>query len=58
MSWPLWASNFVLQRATGPLSSVMDWSNVGTNGVTVTPTGNTATLPLSATNTYYRLIQQ
>jgi hypothetical protein len=58
LSWPVWAGNFVLQEASGPLSSNMKWSNVGTNAVTTTGTANVATLPVGAASTFYRLLQQ
>ncbi len=50
-SWPLWGTNFVLQQASGPLSSSMTWSNVATNAAT-------ATLPLGQASMFYRLILQ
>jgi len=57
LSWPLWASNFVLLEASGQLSPGMSWSSPGTNPV-ATANANVVTLPLGATNTFYRLRQQ
>lgn len=28
LSWPLWASNYVLQQAAGPLDASLNWTNV------------------------------
>jgi hypothetical protein len=57
LSWPLWASNFVLEQASGQLARGMSWSSVGTTR-TATTNANVVTLPLSATNMFYRLLQQ
>ncbi len=57
LSWPLWASNFILQQASGQLSPGMTWSSVGTTPAAAT-NANTVTLPLSATNKFYRLHRQ
>jgi len=57
LSWPLWASNFILQQASGQLSPGMTWSSVGTTPAAAT-NANTVTLPLSTTNRFYRLRQQ
>ncbi|MGA2660189.1 MAG: LamG-like jellyroll fold domain-containing protein [Verrucomicrobiota bacterium] len=57
LSWPLWASNFVLQEASGRLSPGMNWSGLGTTPAQTT-NANVLTLPLSPTNKFYRLRQQ
>ena len=57
LSWPLWATNFVLERASGQLSPGRNWSSLGT-APGVTANANVFTLPLSATNTFYRLRQR
>jgi len=57
LSWPLWASNFILQQASGQLSPGMTWSSVGTTPAAAT-NANTVTLPLSTTNRFYRLRRQ
>jgi hypothetical protein len=57
LSWPLWATNFVLEEASGQLSPGMSWSSVGATPAATT-TANVVTLPLSATNKFYRLRQQ
>ncbi len=58
LSWPVWASNFILEQAAGPLASSMSWSNVATNTITTSATANTATLPVGNAGMFYRLIQQ
>jgi len=57
LSWPLWASNFVLQQASGDLSPGMNWSSLGLTPA-VTTNANVVTLPLSSTNKFYRLLQK
>jgi hypothetical protein len=57
LAWPLWATNFGLQAAEGGLSPAVPWAKL-----TAVPilTGNETivTLPLAATNRFYRLYQQ
>ena len=55
LSWPRWATNFVLEQASGQLSPSMAWSSLA---VTPVATANVLTLPLSTTNKFYRLRQQ
>ena len=57
LAWPLWATNFGLQAAEGGLPPAAGWTNV--NSVpTLTTNEAIATLPLPATNAFYRLHQQ
>jgi hypothetical protein len=57
LSWPLWATNFVLQQASGRLSPSLSWSALGTTPTAATD-ANVVTLPLSNTNMFYRLHQR
>jgi hypothetical protein len=57
LSWPLWATNFVLQQASGNLSSTANWSSLAVTPA-ATAAANMVTLPLSTTNMFYRLRQQ
>ena len=57
LSWPRWATNFVIEEASGQLSPGMSWSRLGA-APTATTTANAVTLPLSTTNKFYRLRQQ
>ena len=57
LAWPLWATNFGLQAAEGGLPPAAGWTNV--NSVpNLTTNEAIATLPLPATNAFYRLHQQ
>jgi hypothetical protein len=56
LSWPQWASNFVLQQASEPLGQG-GWTNLEVNVVT-SDGGYVATLPLEAGARFYRLHQQ
>ncbi len=57
LSWPLWAANFELQEASGPLSPAMTWSSAA---VTLTAAAGTYTASLApgSTNKFYRLRQK
>jgi len=57
LSWPLWATNFVLEQASGQLSSGTTWASLGATPAATT-TANVVTLPLSTTNKFYRLRQR
>jgi hypothetical protein len=57
LSWPLWATHFLLQQADGQWSSRMTWSNVET-APTATSDAYRVTLPLGAANRFFRLLQQ
>jgi hypothetical protein len=57
LSWPLWASNFILQEASGDLSPGMNWSSPGVTPAATT-NANVVTLPLSSTTKFYRLRRQ
>jgi hypothetical protein len=57
LSWPLWASNFVLQQVTGRLSPAMSWSSLATAPAQTT-NATVLALPPSTTNRFYRLRQQ
>jgi len=54
LSWPPWATNFNLQEAVGALRPANSWTNLP---VTVLASNgqNVVTLPISRTNTFYRL---
>jgi hypothetical protein len=55
LSWPLWASNFLLQYASGGTPPLVPWSN---SPATVSATSsNFVTLPLTNTAEFYRLDQ-
>jgi len=54
LSWPLWATNFVLQEADGTLLPPLTWSNVPA-GLTITNNVAVVTLPISGTTKFYRL---
>jgi hypothetical protein len=54
LSWPLWATNFVLESFGAPLTPSVVWTNVPAS-VTSTPTNQTVTLPLDAGPKFYRL---
>jgi len=54
LSWPLWASNFQLQAASGALRSPLVWTNVpGAAGISNSQ--NVITLPRSSRPNFYRL---
>jgi hypothetical protein len=54
LSWPLWATNYTLQHAIGPLGSSLNWTNV--EGSVTTGDGvNSLTLPLGGGASFYRL---
>jgi hypothetical protein len=55
LSWPLWASNFLLQSASGGTPPLVPWSNSPAS-VTAT-TSNFVTLPLTNTVEFFRLDQ-
>ncbi|HEY5909474.1 MAG TPA: LamG-like jellyroll fold domain-containing protein [Verrucomicrobiae bacterium] len=57
LSWPSWATNFVLQGTEGPLMVASQWTNL-TVPFGVTNNLKTVTLPLSDGTRYYRLGQQ
>ena len=57
LSWPRWATNFVLEEASGQLSPSLTWSRLGP-APAATTTANVVTLPLSTTNRFYRLRQR
>jgi hypothetical protein len=56
LTWPSWATNFVLQQRDGDISAV-DWTN---SSATVTTTGNqsSTTVPIEASTRFYRLLKQ
>jgi hypothetical protein len=54
LSWPLWATNFVLQEADGTLMPSLNWSNVAV-AFSVTNDAAIVTLPISGTTKFYRL---
>jgi len=54
LSWPLWATNFRLQEATGPLLPSLNWTNVPVTFV-ISNSEAVVTQPLSATTKFYRL---
>jgi hypothetical protein len=54
LSWPLWATNFVLQEADGTLMPSLTWSNVPA-AFSVTNNAAVVTLPISGTTKFYRL---
>ncbi len=51
LAWPLWATNFTVQEASGDLSA---WSNLSVS-VDVTNGNNTVVLPITNTASFYRL---
>jgi hypothetical protein len=54
LSWPLWASNFFLQQASGALRSPIVWTNLSaTPGIS--NSANVVTLPRSNGAGFYRL---
>jgi hypothetical protein len=54
LSWPLWASNFTLQEAQGPLPISGSWTNPPVS-VGISNGQNEVNLPLGPTTKYYRL---
>jgi len=56
LSWPLWATNFNLQEAAGALRRANSWTNLPAT-VLASNGQNVVTLPISKTNTFYRLYQ-
>jgi hypothetical protein len=54
LAWPLWASNFTVQEASGKIVAPISWTNLpnvpfNSNGE------STVVLPWNRTNKYYRL---
>jgi Concanavalin A-like lectin/glucanases superfamily/Immunoglobulin I-set domain/Cohesin domain len=56
LTWPAWATNFVVQTAGTPNSVPALWTNLVTL-VTLTNGLQQATIPASATEQYYRLLE-
>jgi hypothetical protein len=56
LSWPSWASNFVLQENGAGLNSTGSWSTV-TGTVDTTNQQSTITLPVNGTTKFYRLMK-
>jgi hypothetical protein len=54
LSWPLWASNFVLQQASDVRPAAAAWSNLPAS-VIITNGEYVVALPLSAPSKLYRL---
>jgi hypothetical protein len=54
LSWPVWATNFVLQEADGTLLPSLTWSNVPTP-LTITNNEAVVTLPVNGAVRFYRL---
>jgi hypothetical protein len=54
LSWPLWATNFVLQEADGTLLPSLTWSNVPA-ALTITNNEALVSLPITGTTKFYRL---
>jgi tellurite resistance-related uncharacterized protein len=57
LAWPLWATNFGLQAAQGGFQPTVPWTNL-VAVPTLTSNQAMVTLPLAATNLFYRLRQQ
>ena len=57
LSWPSWATNFVLQQSDGGLSSGANWTN-SSAAVTTTTNERSVTVPLESTARFYRLLKQ
>jgi hypothetical protein len=57
LSWPSWATNFVLQQRNGGLSTAANWTN---SSVPVTTTANqsSVTVPVEGNTKFYRLLRQ
>jgi hypothetical protein len=56
LAWPLWATNFGLQAAAGGLPPAVPWTNLTAVPI-LTSNETILTLPLAATNIFYRLHQ-
>ena len=56
LSWPLWATNFVLQQSGSGLSPSATWTNPPVT-VGVSNNERVVTLPLDGTMKYFRLYQ-
>jgi hypothetical protein len=54
LSWPLWATNFVLQTVSGTLNATTVWTNLPV-AATVTNDCHQAVLPLTDAPRFYRL---
>jgi hypothetical protein len=54
LSWPLWATNFVLQQAEGSWTSPTNWTQLEI-GIGTAADENTVTMPLSDGVRFYRL---
>ncbi len=54
LSWPLWATNFVLQQAEGSWTSPTNWTQLEI-GIGTTADENVVTMPLSDGVRFYRL---
>src|SRR5439155_14116345 len=56
LSWPSWATNYVLQQSDGGLSSAANWTN---SSATVTTTTNASSVyvPIEASTRFYRLLR-
>jgi hypothetical protein len=55
LSWPLWASNFVLKAASGIPTNSSGWSTFGAP-VTTTEQGNRSSFPLDGSTKVFRLL--
>jgi len=56
LTWPAWATNFVLQENGSDLNSSGSWSNVNAP-VTTTNSHNGVTLPANGSTKFYRLFK-
>jgi hypothetical protein len=54
LSWPLWASNFILQQASGELLPQADWTTVTVQPV-VSGNENSLSLPVTNSPAFFRL---
>jgi hypothetical protein len=54
LSWPLWASNFILQQASGDLLPQADWTTVTVQPV-VSGNENSLSLPVTNSPAFFRL---
>jgi len=57
LTWPLWASNYVLQQSDGGLNSPASWTNTSAT-VTTTNSQSTAMVPIESNTRFYRLLKQ
>jgi hypothetical protein len=57
LTWPSWATNFVLQQCDGAPNTPANWTTSSAS-VTTTTDQSSVTVPVETTTRFYRLLKQ